>query len=164
MVRARLDVKFPVSIPGMADSKPAQIGPYRIEQLLGSGGMGEVYRAFDERLRRHVALKHIRPDKAERPKAKARFLREARVAARLNHPALVHVHDILEIDDSLWIVMELVEGQGLDRVVANGPLPLGRGLALALEITSGLAAIHAAGILHRDLKSEKRDRDRGRGK
>ena len=133
---------------------PQRIGPYRIEERLGAGGMGTVYRAYDERLRRRVALKQIHPERARRPGARERFLREARAVARLNHPALVHLHDILETDDGDWIVMELVEGPSLARLLKAGPLDPDRALRLARDVAGGLAAAHAAGILHRDLKTE----------
>lgn len=133
---------------------PEQIGPYRIEERLGAGGMGTVYRAYDERLRRRVALKQIHPERARRPGARERFLREARAVARLNHPALVHLHDIVETDDGDWIVMELVEGPSLARLLEAGALDPDRALLLGREVAGGLAAAHAAGILHRDLKAE----------
>lgn len=116
--------------------------------------MGQVFSAYDERLDRRVALKNISPDKAGEPRARERFLREARIAARLDHPSLVHVHDILDDASGSWIVMELVEGETLATLVKTGPLPVERCVDLGLEIAQGLAAAHAAGILHRDLKTE----------
>lgn len=135
-------------------SIPETVGPYRIDGALGSGGMGQVYRGHHRRLDRSVALKRIHPERADDPEARARFLREARIAARLHHPALVSVHDILEQDGTLWLVMELVEGEPLGRWLEGGPPPLDVGLRLALDIASGLAAIHDGGILHRDLDSK----------
>ncbi|MEM1205677.1 MAG: protein kinase [Acidobacteriota bacterium] len=136
----------------MRDS--SAVGPYRIETPLGQGGMGEVFRGRHRRLGRSVALKRIRPEKAGDPRARARFLKEARIAARLQDPSLVSVHDILEDGETLWLVMELVEGQSLDRWLQQGPPPLDLGIRLALDMASGLAAIHGGGILHRDLASK----------
>ncbi|MEM7356913.1 MAG: protein kinase, partial [Acidobacteriota bacterium] len=133
---------------------PETVGPYRIEGILGRGGMGEVFRGVHLRLRRTVALKRIHPEKADNPKARARFLREARITARLQSPFLVSVHDVLESPDALWLVMELVEGQSLDRWLETGPPDVGLGLRLAADITAGLTVIHEAGILHRDLASK----------
>jgi Flp pilus assembly protein TadD/tRNA A-37 threonylcarbamoyl transferase component Bud32 len=132
----------------------ARIGPYRIEGRLGAGGMGEVYRAWDERLERWVALKLIRPESAENDKARERFRREARAAASLSHPSLVQIHDILADDEGDAIVMELVEGESLARRIARGPLPVRETLRLGREIAEGLASAHAKGLIHRDLKSE----------
>lgn len=116
--------------------------------------MGEVYRAYDERLQRWVAIKNIRPTAAQSAKARERFRREARAVAQLNHPAIVQVFDILEADEGDWIVMELVEGTPLSTLVKKGPLAIELVLHLAREIVDGLAEAHAKGIVHRDLKSE----------
>ncbi len=140
--------------PPSASGEPQTIGPYRIEERLGTGGMGAVYRAYHQRLDRWVALKRIHPEAAAEPRARRRFLREARAAARLNHPAIVQVYDIVEAEGSDWIVMELVEGTQLASLVRSGPLELDRFLPLAVEIAAGLAAAHEAGIIHRDLKTE----------
>lgn len=137
----------------ISQALPAKVGPYRLEKRLGVGGVGEVFRAFDERLGRSVALKRIRPERAADAAARERFLREARLAARLDHPVLVPVHDVLEVDSQWWMVMEWVEGRRLDHLLADAPLPLEHALALAKDIASGLAAIQAAGIVHRDIKS-----------
>lgn len=132
----------------------ARIGPYRIEGRLGAGGMGEVYRAWDERLERWVALKLIRPESAESDKARERFRREARAAASLSHPSLVQIHDILVDEEGDAIVMELVEGESLARQIARGPLSAREALRLGRDIAEGLASAHAKGFIHRDLKSE----------
>ena len=133
---------------------PEQIGPYRIDERLGKGGMGEVYRAHDERLDRHVALKVIRAEKVESPEARRRFQREVRTAAGLNHPAIVHIHDVLEWQGGDCIVMELVEGKTLATLLEAGGIDLERALSLARQIADGLAAAHAKHIVHRDLKAE----------
>ncbi|MCP4659981.1 MAG: protein kinase [bacterium] len=135
-------------------SPPERIGPYRIEGRLGIGGMGEVYRAYDERLERWVAIKKILPGDTEDPRARERLRREARAVASLNHPAIVQVHDILEMDKGDWIVMELVEGQTLRDLLREGVLELAQSLYLVREIAGGLAEAHAKGIVHRDLKTE----------
>ncbi|MCP3963466.1 MAG: protein kinase [bacterium] len=132
------------------------IGPYRIEEQLGVGGMGEVYKAYDDRLERWVAIKRIRTDKDEDEENRERFKREARATARLNHTSIVHVYDIFRdpADDCDCIVMEYVEGKTLDRLIRNGPLEPVQVAALGHEIAGGLAEAHAKGIIHRDLKVE----------
>ncbi len=132
---------------------PERLGPYRLDHLLGSGGMGAVWRAWDERLERWVALKQIRADATLRH-GRERLRREARAVARLNHPAIVHVYDILEGADGDWIVMELVEGRTLRCLLdEETALPPARAVRLCREIAEGLAEAHAHGILHRDLKT-----------
>jgi eukaryotic-like serine/threonine-protein kinase len=135
----------------MAEEK---IGAYRIESRLGRGGMGEVFLAWDDRLRRRVAIKRIRQDSETLPALRERFLREARAAAGLSHPAIVQVFDLLEDASGDAIVMEYVEGRTLAELLDSGPLDLPQALRLAREIAEGLAAAHAAGIVHRDLKAE----------
>ncbi len=132
---------------------PDRIGRYRIEGKLGTGGMGEVYRAWDEDLDRRVAIKLIRAG-AESARSRKRFRREARMVAALDHPAIVRIHDILPWKDRDCIVMEYVEGRTLTELVRGRPLDIERALALALEITGGLAAAHARSIVHRDLKAD----------
>lgn len=131
------------------------IGPYRILRRAGSGGMGEVFAAHDERLGRTVALKRVRMGGADAaPVARERFRREARAAAGLSHPGVVQVFDILEAQGEDWIVMEYVEGQTLASLLKDGPLPEERALKLAQEIGRALATAHARGLVHRDLKTE----------
>ncbi len=134
---------------------PAQVGPYRIEEQLGSGGMGEVYRAYDERLRRWVAIKQLVSEVADYTGLRQRFRREARAVASLNHQAIVQVYDILEgVEGHDWIVMELVEGTVLKEMIADGPLAPDQAIRLAGELVEGLAVAHSRGIVHRDLKTE----------
>jgi serine/threonine-protein kinase len=133
---------------------PQTIGPYRIEAWLGAGGMGEVYRAWDERLERPVAIKIVRRGAELDGTARQRFRREARAAARLSHPAIVQIHDVLSWEDGEAIVMELVEGQPLSKRLARGPLPAGEAIRLGRDIARGLDAAHSHGILHRDLKAD----------
>ncbi|MEM1180595.1 MAG: protein kinase [Acidobacteriota bacterium] len=140
---------------GAARSRRGEkIGPYRIDQQLGRGAMGEVFRAFDQRLDRWVALKHIRPKSEGEAASRKRFLHEARAAARLNHPAIVQVHDILQEPEGDFIVMELAEGRSLDELLSGGPLPVPVALAYGADLAAGLAAAHAEGVVHRDLKKE----------
>ena len=114
--------------------------------------MGIVYRAFDEALQRPLAIKHLLPGQRN-PTAARRFRREARAAARLNHPAIVHVYDVVETEAGDWIVMELVEGTSLLQKIRDGSLDLPQSIRLGREIAEGLAAAHAQGIIHRDLKA-----------
>lgn len=131
-----------------------RLGPYTVQELLGSGGMGEVYRANDARLARDVALKVITPKLVTDPAVRRRFQVEARAASALNHPAIVTVYDVGETGDISWIAMEWVDGQTLRDVLSKGPLPLAEALTVAREIADGLAAAHEKGIVHRDLKPE----------
>lgn len=130
------------------------IGPYRVVERLGVGGMGEVYKAYDDRLDRWVAIKRIRPDKENAEDNRERFQREARATAKLNHSSIVHVYDIFLDGDSECIVMEYVEGRTLDTMILEGPLDANLTARLGYEISSGLAEAHAKGIIHRDLKVE----------
>ena len=100
---------------------PERVGPYRIEDRLGIGGMGAVYRAYDERLERTVAVKHILPELAGDEKAWKRLRHEAKTVARLNHPAIVQIYDIEEHDSGDWIIMELVDGKTSSRCSKRGP-------------------------------------------
>ena len=138
--------------PDDRSSVPDRVGNYLIEERLGTGGMGAVYRAFDQALQRPLAIKRLLPDTADATR-KLRFRREARMAARLNHPAIVHIYDIVETDEGDWIVMELVEGKTLDRMLRDGLPSLLRTVQLTREIADGLAEAHASNIVHRDLKA-----------
>jgi len=115
--------------------------------------MGEVFLAYDDRLARPVAIKRVRLDRAT-PERRERLRREARAAAKLSHPAIVQVYDIILGDDSDCIVLEYVEGHSLARLVAEGRLAGSAGLGLLGQVAEGLAAAHARGVVHRDLKSE----------
>jgi eukaryotic-like serine/threonine-protein kinase len=129
-------------------------GRYRLEEVIGRGGMSTVYRARDETLGRTVAVKMLLPTLAEQdPTYSARFEREARAAAALSDSAVVTVYDTGLDDDSHYIVMEYVEGQSLEQILRAGrPLETSEALRIALRVADALAAAHAAGILHRDIK------------
>jgi eukaryotic-like serine/threonine-protein kinase len=129
-----------------------QLGHYRIERLLGAGGMGEVYLADDTKLGRQVALKVLSPALAADPDRRERFEREARAAAALNHPNIVTIHSVEEIDGVCFLTLELVDGQTLADVIPPGGLPLDRVLALGIPLADAVGAAHQRGITHRDLK------------
>jgi eukaryotic-like serine/threonine-protein kinase len=129
-----------------------RLGPYDIVAPLGAGGMGEVYRAKDSRLGREVALKVVPEAFASDPARLARFEREARTVAGLNHPNIVVLYSVEEERGVRFLTMELVEGQGLDRLVSGGALPLPRVLDLGIALAEALAAAHERGVVHRDLK------------
>jgi tetratricopeptide (TPR) repeat protein len=130
----------------------AAVGPYRVLEKLGSGGMGEVFLGHDPRLDRRVALKCLTSVQPASPEGHARILREARAVARLTHPNIAGVYDVLEEGDRTFIVMEYVEGINLAAHLAGGPRPAGEVRAVGRQLASALAAAHAQGVVHRDLK------------
>jgi eukaryotic-like serine/threonine-protein kinase len=130
------------------------LGPYEILELLGRGGGGEVYRAWDPRLEREVALKILHRRSAIDSDRLQRFLAEARAAGTLNHPNIVTVFDVSVDGESPFIASELIDGKPLRDEIRRGRIPLKRALDLATQIADGLAAAHDAGIVHRDLKPE----------
>ena len=130
---------------------PSRIGHYAISRKLGTGGMGVVYEAYDERLQRTVALKmmlHLEHDET----ARRRFWREARAAASVNHPNICQIYDVGEEKGSLFIAMELLEGEPLTDLLARGPMSVDQAVPIALGMLEALGAIHGRGIVHRDLK------------
>jgi serine/threonine-protein kinase len=129
------------------------IGHYRILSNLGTGGMGEVVLAHDDQLDRKVAIKRVRQDEV-RAHQRERFRREARLAARLNHPNIVHVYDLLSEGEADYLVLEYVEGTTLRAMVRRGPLSVDRAVEFGLQIAKGLQEAHRHGIIHRDLKTE----------
>ena len=130
-----------------------RLGAYEITGPIGAGGMGEVYRADDARLRRTVAIK-ILPAHLATPDRLERFQQEARAASTLNHPNILTIHDVGRDGDTAWFAMEFVDGQTLRDILSAGPIPLKRALDFARQIADGLAKAHTAGVVHRDLKPE----------
>jgi eukaryotic-like serine/threonine-protein kinase len=131
-----------------------QLGPYEIVSLVGVGGMGEVYRARDPRLRRDVAIKLLPPSFSSSPDRLQRFEQEAHAAAALNHPNILAVYDIGRQDNSPYIVSELLQGETLREQLQSGALSQRKAIDYATQIAHGLAAAHDKGIIHRDLKPE----------
>src|SRR5678809_1036383 len=141
----------------MTLEKGSRLGPYEIQSAIGAGGMGEVYRARDTQLGRDVAIKILPSAFTSHPERLARFQREARVLASLNHP---HIGAIYGIEDGPCevgphvhaLVLELVEGQTLAELIARGAVPIAEALPIARQIADALDAAHEKGIIHRDLK------------
>ena len=131
-----------------------QLSHFKILEKIGEGGMGVVYKALDEKLGRNVALKVLQPESVGDESRRLRFMREARAAAAVTHPHIATIHEIDEVDDQIFIAMELVEGQTLDRHLAGRPVDPRSGLKIAIEISEALAKAHAAGVVHRDLKPQ----------
>ncbi len=133
--------------------RDTHLGPYRVDGVLGQGGMGVVYEGYDERLGRKVALKRAR-GAAGGAEARRRLRLEARALAQLNHPAIVGIYDLVKAGDDDWIVMERVYGQTLAELGGHDGLDVSRGVELGRQIAEGLEAMHAYGLVHRDLKVE----------
>ena len=131
------------------------LGPYTIVSALGAGGMGEVYRARDSKLHREVAVKVLPPSVAADPDRIARFEREARVLASLNHPNIAHIYGIEDSTPVRALVLELVEGPTLADRIAQGPLPIDEALAIVRQIADALEAAHELGVAHRDEARER---------
>jgi serine/threonine protein kinase len=130
----------------------SRLGPYDILSPLGAGGMGEVYRAKDTKLGRDVALKILPVSFTNDPERVARFRREAQVLASLNHPHIAQIHGMDEASGTQFLVLELVDGESLDKRIARGPIPVDETLIIAKQIAEALEAAHEKGIIHRDLK------------
>ncbi len=135
-------------------SPGARFGSYEILQRLGAGGMGEVYRAKDTRLGREVAIKTLALDRCSHPEALSRFEQEARSASALNHPNIVTIYELGHENGTRYIAMELVDGETVRSLLASGPLPFRKAVAIAAQIADGLAKAHEIGLIHRDLKPE----------
>src|SRR5881296_3051325 len=128
------------------------LGSFEVLSIVGKGGMGEVYRARDTKLKRDVAIK-IMPEAFSRdPHRLNRFQREAEVLASLNHPNIAAIYDLEEAEGTRFLVLELVEGETLAERIARGALPVAEGLNIAKKICEALEAAHEKGIIHRDLK------------
>ena len=144
-------VKFPAA---MSLSAGTTVGRYQIQSLLGSGGMGEVYKALDATLGRPVALKVLRRELSVDPERLGRFLHEARAASALNHPNILTIHEVGDHDASRFLVSEFVEGETLRQRLERGSLTLREILDIGIQTASALAAAHAASIVHRDIKPD----------
>ena len=148
--------KADASEPSGGSFKTGEIvdGKYRIEDVVGEGGMGAVYSAINEDTGKRVAVKAVLADVANSPQAEARLRREARTVGKVNHPNVVDVYDVGEHDGVPFLVMELLSGQPLEDVVAKGPLPPADAIRLLIPAMRGIAAAHSAGVIHRDLKPD----------
>jgi len=141
------------SVPSIL-SPGTRFGNYEILQRLGSGGMGEVYRARDTRLDREVAIKAISLDRHSHPEALSRFEREARSACALNHPNIVTIYELGQVEGTHYIAMELVDGETLRGLLTRGPIPFRKAVAIAVQVADALVKAHEIGLVHRDLKPE----------
>jgi serine/threonine-protein kinase len=129
-----------------------RLGTYEVQSALGAGGMGEVYRAKDTKLGRDVALKILPASFTNDPERVARFRREAQVLASLNHPHIAQIYGLEESNGTQFLVLELVDGESLDKRIVRGPIPVDEALGIAKQIAEALEAAHEKGIIHRDLK------------
>ncbi|MBZ5583946.1 MAG: protein kinase [Acidobacteriia bacterium] len=145
-----LDALAATAAPELARGE--MLGPYRVETRIGQGGMGVVYRAWDTRLDRCVALKILRPEQVNDPVRRQYLVREARAASALVHPNIVTVHDIGSERNIDFIAMEFVEGRPLHEAIPPSGLPAKQAVAYGIQIAGALAGAHAAGVVHRDLK------------
>ena len=140
--------------PAMSLTAGTKLGPYEVIGAVGAGGMGEVYRARDTRLGRDVAIKILPPSVSDDPDRLRRFQHEARAAGSLNHPNILVVHDVGDLDHAPYVVCEMLEGTTLREQLTGAPLPARRATDYAIQIARGLAAAHERGVVHRDLKPE----------
>ena len=143
----------PGSVPSTL-SPGTRFGTYEILQRLGAGGMGEVYRAKDTRLGREVAIKTISLNRHSQTEALSRFEQEARSACALNHPNIVTIYELGHVNGTHYIAMELVGGETVRELLASGPIPFRKALAIAAQIADALAKAHEIGIVHRDVKPD----------
>ena len=130
------------------------VSHYRVMERLGAGGMGVVYKAQDTNLDRLVALKFLPEDVAQDPQVLGRFQREAKAASALNHPNIVTIYELGNLDGTHYIAMELICGETLRGLIASGPMPFRKAIAISTQIADGLAKAHETGLVHRDLKPE----------
>ena len=143
---------LPLESPAMSLTPGSRLGPYEIVAALGSGGMGEVVRARDTRLGRDVAIKSLPAAFARDPERIARFEREARLIASLDHPNLGAIHGLEEVDGQRYLVLEFVDGETLAQRLARGRLPLAEAFDVCRQIAAAVEAAHESGVIHRDLK------------
>ncbi len=136
----------------MSISPGTRFGPYEISDEIGAGGMGVVYRATDTKLDREVAIKVLPESMASDAERIARFDREAKTLASLNHPNIAQIHGLEESDGTTALILELVEGPTLADRIEEGPIPPDEALGIAMQIAEGLEGAHSQGIVHRDLK------------
>jgi predicted ATPase len=135
-------------------SPGTRFGAYEIIERLGAGGMGEVYRARDTRLEREVAIKTLSLERCSEPESLARFEQEARSACALNHPNIVTIYELGQVDGTRYIAMELVIGETVRALLDSGPVPFRKAVAIAGQVADALAKAHEIGLVHRDLKPE----------
>src|SRR5215472_3946005 len=138
----------------MALTSGTRLGPYEILAPIGAGGMGEVYRARDERLKRDVAIKVLPASYSQDADRLRRFEHEAQAAGGLNHPNITAVYDLGSHEGAPYIVTELLEGETLRARLSGGAVPVRKATDYSLQVAHGLAAAHEKGIVHRDLKPE----------
>ena len=136
----------------LTDVEPEVFGPYRLDALIGRGGMGEVHRAYDTRRERFVALKRLLRELAADEQYRSRFQRESALAAKLSDPHIVPIHDYGEIDGQLFIDMRLVDGGDLADLIKRGPLSAARTVDVIAQVADALDAAHAQALVHRDVK------------
>src|SRR5579864_1565275 len=137
---------------GSGATTGSSFGNYRVEEQIGKGGMGVVYRAIDTKLGRSVAIKVLPEECAKDSARRARFEREARLLAALNHTHIAAIHGLEEFDGACALVLEYVPGDTLDKRMSSGSLPLNEALKICIQISDALESAHAKGIIHRDLK------------
>ncbi|MCH7547498.1 MAG: serine/threonine protein kinase, partial [Planctomycetes bacterium] len=134
------------------NSIPTKIGPYEITREIGRGGMGVVYLARDTKLDRDVAIKALPPELADDPERMARFEREAKLLASLNHPHIATIHGLEEAQGNQYLILEYIEGETLAERLARGAIPVDEALPIAGQIAEAMEAAHEKGVIHRDLK------------
>ena len=143
----------PPEAPPATPEPFSDLGPYQITGIIGQGGMGMVFQGHEARLRRTVAIKVLSPALASDPGARARFFREAHVAAAIRHEHVVTIHAIDEAKGLPYLVMEHIQGESLQqRLERDGPLPVEDAVRIGEQVAAGLAAAHAQGLIHRDIK------------